>query len=278
MRSIGFAAILGAGFLTSLALAQDDQTTGRKRQRAGESQTGQTKEFDLGGQVDHGDRPGFRNQGQRAGRIGERGQHSADSQLAAWLAIGNQGEVEMGKFAQEKASNDQVKQFAQKMVQDHTAMLGKLRQHMGTYTSAFGPEGAHGAARTEGADREGRSEGRNIGTTAGAAGARTSDEAIRGDVDRRQAQPRVSATTGATAQPGIEHSGPAGAGGRGFFDPIKFKHEVCHQCLQMAKNDLQQKQGKEFDMAYMGHMVMSHSEMIATLKTAATMLLRSLLS
>src|ERR1700748_2657588 len=40
---------------------------------------------------------------------------------------GNMAEVEMGKLALEKSSDDQVKQFAQRMVDDHGKMLDQLK-------------------------------------------------------------------------------------------------------------------------------------------------------
>jgi putative membrane protein len=42
-------------------------------------------------------------------------------------AKGGMSEVELGQFAQEHASNPQVKQFAQKMVQDHSKANEELR-------------------------------------------------------------------------------------------------------------------------------------------------------
>ena len=40
---------------------------------------------------------------------------------------GNIGEIEMGKVALQKSNDDQVKQFAQKMVDDHGKMLDQLK-------------------------------------------------------------------------------------------------------------------------------------------------------
>ena len=41
---------------------------------------------------------------------------------------GNHGEIDAAKMALRKSKNDQVKQFAQKMVDDHTKMLADLHQ------------------------------------------------------------------------------------------------------------------------------------------------------
>jgi predicted outer membrane protein len=53
--------------------------------------------------------------------------HLTDA-LAQWLVNGNKAEIELGKLAQQKASSQDVKQFAQKMVKDHTEYLQKLHK------------------------------------------------------------------------------------------------------------------------------------------------------
>jgi len=52
----------------------------------------------------------------------------ADRQFVERAASGGMTEVEMGKVAQQKAANDQVKQFAARMVQDHTMANEELKQ------------------------------------------------------------------------------------------------------------------------------------------------------
>jgi len=51
-----------------------------------------------------------------------------DKKFAKEAAIGGLTEVELGKLAQQKASSDAVKQFAQKMVDDHTKANEELKQ------------------------------------------------------------------------------------------------------------------------------------------------------
>jgi len=53
---------------------------------------------------------------------------SADKSFAQKAAIGGLAEVEMGKLAQQKASNDQVKQFGSHMVDDHSKANDELKQ------------------------------------------------------------------------------------------------------------------------------------------------------
>ena len=59
------------------------------------------------------------------------GANSADSQLAGCLIVDNQGEIALGKLAEQKTKNNDVKQFAQQMVKDHTDFMQKLEQFAG---------------------------------------------------------------------------------------------------------------------------------------------------
>lgn len=51
----------------------------------------------------------------------------ADERMMQDIAQANIAEIETGKLAQEKASNDDVKKFAQTMVDDHTKALTELQ-------------------------------------------------------------------------------------------------------------------------------------------------------
>ena len=53
---------------------------------------------------------------------------AADAKFMKEAAGGGMAEVELGKLAQEKASSDQVKQFGQRMVDDHSKANQQLEQ------------------------------------------------------------------------------------------------------------------------------------------------------
>ncbi len=74
-------------------------------------------------------------------RNGQPGEQSANGQqgeqlnyaIAACLLDHNKAEVELSKMAVDHAKNDQVKQFAEQMVKDHTKMVEKLQQFVGSH-------------------------------------------------------------------------------------------------------------------------------------------------
>jgi putative membrane protein len=73
---------------------------------------------------------------------------SPDSAFVKEAAAGGMAEVEMGKLAQEKAGNDQVKQFGSRMVQDHSKANDELKQVAGA-TSVELPAGPDAKAQAE---------------------------------------------------------------------------------------------------------------------------------
>jgi putative membrane protein len=63
----------------------------------------------------------------QAGAAGTMGGPGADKAFVKKALGGSMAEVEMGKLALQKSSNDQVKQFAQKMVDDHGKMIEQMK-------------------------------------------------------------------------------------------------------------------------------------------------------
>jgi putative membrane protein len=55
-----------------------------------------------------------------------------DRQLAACLLTKNKGEVELGKYAAERAKDRDVKEFAEQMVKDHSSVAEQLEQLVGS--------------------------------------------------------------------------------------------------------------------------------------------------
>jgi len=177
------------------------------------------------------------------------GQARGDNQLAAWLAFGNRGEVELGKFAQEKAQNEKVKQFAQKMVQDHSKFLGDLRPFLSSDV----------LQNVSAAEREGSSSASSQTTKP------SSTDAI-------QPTTQATRTEGSNEQGNTTRTSryvEGQLGRAGGVDVVRLKQEICEKCLASTKQELGQKNGAEFDKAYMGLMVHKHQEMIDTMQVMA---------
>jgi putative membrane protein len=63
-----------------------------------------------------------------AGSSDQNASQNVDQFLASCLSIKCQAEIEMNKFAAQKSENAQVKQFAQKMIDDHSELAQRLAQ------------------------------------------------------------------------------------------------------------------------------------------------------
>ncbi|MFP5392832.1 MAG: DUF4142 domain-containing protein [Gammaproteobacteria bacterium] len=53
---------------------------------------------------------------------------AADQKLVASMAMANMAEIQTGKMAQQKTQNEQVKSYAQRMIDDHTRALNEVQQ------------------------------------------------------------------------------------------------------------------------------------------------------
>jgi predicted outer membrane protein len=176
-----------------------------------------------------------------------RGRSQGDDQLVMWLASENEGEIALGKFASERAQNDEVKEFAQMMVKDHSEFLNKLHQ--------IAPTASKGGAEPATAREQTRTESDKRSTT-------RKDEA-RPDESKRT-QPKADAAQTKPADDATIR--------RSYADPergtdlLRIKQEIAKQCLETSKKELGEKSGADFDKCYMGQQIMAHLGMADTLK------------
>jgi predicted outer membrane protein len=155
-----------------------------------------------------------------------------DSQIAACLAIENQGEIDLGKFAAERASNEEVKKFAEMMVKDHTAFLAKLRRFTPTQASTDNRLPAAGApARRE-----------ESGTV--------------------KILPKTDPQTKIEPQRDAAYLDPNSGG----IDFIRIKQEIADECLKSVKRELESKGSDEFDLCFTTQQAMAHMQMADALK------------
>jgi len=184
----------------------------------------------------------------RTTAVATRGGHNLDSTLVDMLAPGNQEEIALGRLAEQKSQNPMVKEFAQQMVQDHTKFVEQLRR--------FGNISAGPAAPAEGAATEPAAPAR-----AGAAANNQGVDVQAGGVEVRTPGTAATTRTGETAAAGAT---------AGSIDSqiLPIMHEVHQRCLASSQRYLQQKQGQQFDDAYVGMQIVQHMQMLDKLAVA----------
>jgi predicted outer membrane protein len=165
----------------------------------------------------------------------------SDSDLAAALILANRKEIAIAELASEQAQDEKVKQFAQKMIQDHQQFVQELQRF----------------AQTAGTSSE------QLTLDSGQSGDRRQPAQDRRQADSADPQRPQDRTTRQAARPELNRSATAGQGGVEF---VALTKELAEESLQSIKQDLQEKSGKEFDQCFMFGQVMAHMHMADTLK------------
>ncbi|HEX6961464.1 MAG TPA: DUF4142 domain-containing protein [Lacipirellula sp.] len=168
--------------------------------------------------------------------------NSLDRHIAVCLTLGNQEEIQLGQFAQDRAQHPQVKQFAQMMVEEHQQAVQQLQQAAPEVASLNLQLTAQGGQ----------------GATTGA-GSRTQAAT--------SAQPGEATQSTVSATAGNQRSSAAGQGGQ-QQQMVQFAKDVAQNCLQLTQQELGRKQGMEFDKAYIGQQIVAHTGMLAELQAA----------
>jgi len=197
----------------------------------------------------------------RAAQVAAGGQNrGVDHFLANCLLGQNKAEVELSQIALQRSENAEVKQFAQKMITDHQKMIDQLQP------LAMMQGGANrGASSILGGNSE--SQGRSETTT----GRTTDTTAIPGSAGASQTIP-PTATSAAVppASTTIETTASATTAAAGGVSPfhqlMQIERQINERCLQMAKDELQQKSGAEFDKCYVGNAIGMHAHALAELE------------
>jgi predicted outer membrane protein len=171
---------------------------------------------------------------------------SADQAIALALLLGNQEEVALAEFAQQRSQSPQVKEFAAMMIKDHQPAVEKLEQ-LASQSALPGS----GSASTAGDSSSAR-----IQTTA-----------------PNSNRARSAEVSGPTSGSGSSAGSTAGVAtlGDGSPDAAQFQEQAAARCLELTKAELSQLDGEEFDMAYLGQQIVAHTNMLAKLETAAQM-------
>jgi len=178
---------------------------------------------------------------------------SLKAAIAQKLTLANDAEIELAKMAQQKVDHPELKQLTQTLIQDHQKLNQQLQQFTGQ--DHAGQDRA-GQARA-GQDRAGQAR---------------AGQARAGQARAGQASAGTSPGQ-ATAQRGDQRQGSDLAQHDAGASSVMVPAEMCqlmeqaHQNrLEMTKEMLSNYEDQDFQMAFLGQQVFSHTSLIADLK------------
>lgn len=157
-----------------------------------------------------------------------------DSLLTTWLTVDNENEIAIARIGVQRATNPDVKQFAQRMIDDHGQFVQKLNQ---------------------------------VSTT-GARGGELRRDPTTGEIKREPSTGETGKTDPSRTDPSRTGQ-PADASGiraLGAFDQERLVRELGQKCLESATKMLSEKQGAEFDRCFMGMQLGMHMKAADTLE------------
>ncbi|MCA9053101.1 MAG: DUF4142 domain-containing protein [Planctomycetaceae bacterium] len=212
--------------------------------------------------------------------------HELQGFIANCLVLANHEQVTLSQRAQEHSQNPQVKQFAQKLINDHQALNQKLQQFAtADHIDVTNATTAHG--RTVGTADRNRAAPSTRGTTAADARSNAPDADARNNrtdqniprqsnadrsnanSDPSQAGRRATADSAVDAtRHGSEGQHVSAGDSRLAQELFALQQDAARQCVALIQQDLAQRQGEEFDQAYLGYEVGMHIGMLAKLKAA----------
>jgi len=236
------ASICGAALSVSVATAQQAQQT-QAQQAQQQAQQGQQQR-------------GLQ-QGQQ-GQAGQRAQwQTADQGIAYCVAIANQEEIALARFAQNKAENKDVKEFAEMMIKDHQNFLQKLQR--------YAPQASQEGYLMDRGDRGSASNNQRRGEGINQAGGANRQAAgqVQQTAGTNNQNQNAASQTGQQGQQGLQ--GQQGQQGQHLMDMVQLHKEIAEECLSEAKQRLGKKDGKEFDECFMAAQIAAHAAMKAKL-------------
>lgn len=198
------------------------------------------------------DSPRARNRGARHAQLD-------DQALASWVLASTEAELKISQLVAQKAQNEKVKAFAQKMIKEHSALADKLRP------IASGAKGAAGqnrgqrrptAVRDPVSDPAAQSQTRSTQPSADPATNRT-------DPTQPSARPgtRPNRAIGRRHQAGGESQNPA----------VALHQKIAQKYAQSTVQAMQQAAAGELGPWYLGQTVIAHMNTKAALETVTPM-------
>jgi len=184
--------------------------------------------------------------------------NATDVFLARWLIIDNQNEIELAKLAEQKTTDSQVKDFAQQMIQDHQLMIDQLSRYVGeTGESRASTAPATAPALTPPATAQPRTVEPNRN-----GGGRTRTDVVREPARAPAGQGTPERRTAAR----VTDQGLIPGQANPQTGMLALKQELAEECRSSARQELDRKDGKEFDECFIGMQLAGHMMAIDTMK------------
>jgi len=218
-------------------------------------------------------RPAQPQAGQVQGQANTAGQRSHwqsnDQVMATCVAIDNQEEIAIAKFAAEKARNEEVKDFAQMLSKDHQTFLQKLQRYapeatrdgylMDKKSTNDNSRRQDSTQRTNGVDfkvqpvDEPRKD-QPVQQAAGTAPAAASQNAQQQNAQQQNAQQQNAQQNAQQQNAQHQQSGQ-------HFDIVALHKEIAEECVAQSKEELGKKDGSKFDECFIGQQIAKHAAM-----------------
>lgn len=235
MMHMGFAWI--AASVLGVAVAQDQPQQDAQRLQQQQRQQQPTQQGD-----------------QNPRGVGQNRQAAAgmglDSHVANCLMLGNQEEIVLLKMGSEKTENSEIKQAAEQMIQEHQQFIQQLQPHASIQAMELNK---WLSAEGDGTDRE---RNRDQASATGATSAPGQATILPGQ--RRGTPAQVVSNPGQTGQSGDDLT----------MQLMELEKKVAKECIRLNKEAMQDKQGAEFDKAFLASQVSAHMGMLAKLNAS----------
>ena len=236
--------------VAGIGVAEAQQSRTSQQQRSQSSQTNQGDQSRQAGQADQSRQRGQTGQTGQAGQTSQTSRlQSSDRQtqqtqqiLASDLKLGNEAEIQLSQLGQQQAENQQVKEYAQQMIQAHRQLNQQLVQAV--------PQARQASLDGDQAGQLGQASQARQTRTAGQAN-----------------QTSQARQTDQAGQAGQDVFGMADAGAHDQSHALTTIHQqVAQAMLDQQKQMLQDHQGADFDKAFMGSQIALHQAMLAKLQ------------
>lgn len=192
-------------------------------------------------QADQGNQQELQNQGNQRNRTptasSQQPGPTVQEALVQKLIKANEAEIELAQLAKRTSDNEEVKKFAETMIQDHQDFNQTLQQHAGYDTSRQDHSGQ---------DHSGKAASRQSDRSQTAAYRTASD---RTQNDRRSENRAIDTRSNRVPR-----------------ELCEITEQACDNALEMTKSMLSNYQGQDFNMAYLGQQCVAHTMMLAELK------------